>query len=172
MYPPPSASPQQASLFPHDEARHIRPYRVPIYRVTLVRESRLPHPQPQIRSSREAAVLFRQYLGEVDREHFLVAMLDQKHKVIGINTVSMGSLTASVVHPREVMKPAILSNAAALLCCHNHPSGAPQPSQEDRALTKRLADAGQLLGIHVIDHIILGDGNETYYSFADEGLLP
>jgi len=145
---------------------------VPIYRVTLVRESRLPHTQPQLRSSRDAAVLFRQYLGEVDREHFRVAMLDQKHKVIGINTVSMGSLTASVVHPREVMKPAILSNAAALLCCHNHPSGAPQPSQEDRALTKRLVDAGQLLGIHVIDHIILGDGSETYYSFADEGLLP
>ena len=86
----------------------------------------------------EVKGVFRQYLGEVDREYFLVAMLDQKHKVIGINTVSMGSLTASVVHPREVMKPAILSNAAALMCCHNHPSGAPQPSQEDRALTRRL----------------------------------
>jgi hypothetical protein len=90
-------------------------------------------------------------------------MVDQKHKVIGINTVSMGSLTASVVHPREVMKPAILSNAAALLLCHNHPSGAPQPSQEDRALTKRLVDAGKLLGIAVLDHIIVGDGKETYF---------
>jgi DNA repair protein RadC len=76
--------------------------------------------------------------------------------------------TSPVAYPT---KPAILSNAAALLCCHNHPSGAPQPSQEDRALTKRLVDAGQLLGIHVIDHIILGDGSETYYSFADEQLL-
>jgi len=110
---------------------------------------------PQIRSSRDAAILFRQHLGAVDREHFLVAMLDQKNKVIGINTVSIGSLTASVVHPREVMKPAILSNAAALVCCHNHPSGAPQPSQEDRALTRRLVEAGQLLGINVLDHIIL-----------------
>ena len=172
MYPPPSASPQQTSLFPYDEAGHIRPYRVPIYRVTLVRESRLPHTQPQIRSARDAAVLFRQHLGNVDREFFMVAMLDQKNKVIGINTVSMGSLTASVVHPRECFKPAILSNAAALLCCHNHPSGAPQPSQEDRSLTKRLVDAGKLLGINVLDHIILGDGSETYYSFADEGLLP
>jgi DNA repair protein RadC len=140
--------------------------------VTLVRESRLPHTQPQIRSARDAAVLFRQHLGNVDREFFMVAMLDQKNKVIGINTVSMGSLTASVVHPRECFKPAILSNAAALLCCHNHPSGAPQPSQEDRSLTKRLVDAGKLLGINVLDHIILGDGSETYYSFADEGLLP
>ena len=101
----------------------------------------------------------------------MVGILDQKNKMIGINTVSMGSLTASVVHPREVFKPAILSNAAALLCCHNHPSGAPQPSQEDRALTTRLVDVGKLLGINVLDHIILGDGNESYYSFADEQML-
>ena len=80
-------------------------------------------------------------------------------------------LTASVVHPREVMKPAILSNAASLLCCHNHPSGAPQPSPEDRALTRRLVDAGKLLGIAVLDHVIIGDGTESYFSFADEGLL-
>ena len=98
-------------------------------------------------------------------------MVDQKHKVIGINTVSMGSLTASVVHPREVMKPAILSNAVALLLCHNHPSGAPQPSQEDRALTKRLVDAGKLLGIALLDHVILGYGTTSYFSFADEGVL-
>jgi DNA repair protein RadC len=155
MYATPSPAAQQEILFPRPDGRPAKPYRVPVYRVTLVRESRLPHTQPQLRSSRDAAVLFRQYLGEVDREHFLVVMLDQKHKVIGINTVSMGSLTASVVHPREVMKPAILSNAAALLCCHNHPSGTPHPSQEDRALTKRLVDAGRLLGINVLDHIIL-----------------
>ena len=172
MYATPAAAVQQESLFPPVEARPARPYRVPVYRVMLVRESRLPHPQPQIRRSREAAVLFRQHLGNVDREHFMVAMLDQKHTVIGINTVSMGSLTASVVHPREVMKPAILSNAAALLGCHNHPSGAPQPSQEDRALTKRLVEAGQLLGINVLDHLILGDGSEAYFSFVDEGQLP
>jgi DNA repair protein RadC len=76
--------------------------------------------------------------------------------------------TSPAVYPT---KPAILSNAAALVCCHNHPSGAPQPSQEDRALTKRLVDGGKLLGINVLDHIILGDGNETYYSFADEQML-
>jgi DNA repair protein RadC len=171
MYPTPSPAPQQASLFPHDKARPSRPYRVPIYRVTLVREASFTLEQAQIRSSRDAAVVFRAYLGNVDREHFMVGMLDQKNKVIGINTVSMGSLTASVVHPREVMKPAILANAAALLCCHNHPSGAPQPSQEDRALTTRLCEVGKLHGIALLDHIILGDGSETYYSFADEQLL-
>ena len=171
MYTTSSLVPQQERLFPCLDGRPARPYRVPVYRVTLVRESRLPHAQPQLRSSRDAALLSRQYLGEVDREHFMVAMLDQKHKVICINTVSMGSLTASVVHPRKVFKPAILSNAAALLCCHNHPSGAPQPSQEDRALTKRLVDVGKLLGIALLDHIILGDGSEAYYSFADEQML-
>src|SRR5262249_14751482 len=167
----PGPPPAQGTLFPGAVPAVQRLYRVPIYRVMLVRESRLPHAQPQVRSSRDAAVIFRQHLGEVDREHFLVAMLDQKNKIIGINTVSMGSLTASVVHPREAFKPAILSNAAALVCCHNHPSGATQPSQEDRVLTKRLVDAGTLLGINVLDHIILGDGNESYFSFADEGIL-
>ena len=167
----PDPCPEQGTLFPTARPAVHRPYRVPIYRVMLVREANVTLAQPQIRSSRDAAVVFRQHLGDVDREFFMVAMLDQKNKIIGINTVSMGSLTASVVHPREVFKPAILSNAAALLCCHNHPSGAPQPSQEDRALTKRLVDVGKLLGIALLDHIILGDGSEAYYSFADEQML-
>ena len=110
------------------------------------------------------------YLGGVDREHFVVCMLDQKNHVIGIHTVSMGSLTASIVHPREVFKAAILANAATILCGHNHPSGDPQPSQADRAITHRLADAGKLLGVNVVDHIIIG-GAGKYFSFADEGLL-
>jgi DNA repair protein RadC len=79
-------------------------------------------------------------------------------------------LTASIVHPREVYKAAILANAAAILCGHNHPSGDPQPSQEDRAITLRLAEAGKLLGINVVDHIIIGSTGK-YFSFADEGLL-
>src|SRR4029434_9928578 len=105
----------------------------------------------------------------VNREHFVILLLDQKNQVIGLNTVSIGSLTASVVHPREVFKPAILSNASSILLCHNHPSGDPLPSQEDRALTVRLFQAGKLLGIDVLDHIIVGEGK--YFSFADEGLL-
>src|SRR5437899_11123120 len=88
----------------------------------------------------------------------MVAMLDQKNKVIGINTVSMGSLTASVVHPREVFKIAILANCASIILGHNHPSSDPTPSKEDRALTARLVEAGKLLGISVIDHVIIGDG--------------
>jgi DNA repair protein RadC len=158
-------------LFPHDEACHSRPYRIPAYRVQLVRERALPWERAQLRSSQEVATLFRTYLGDTDREHFLVTMLDQKNKVIGINTVSTGSLTASVVHPREVYKPAILSNAAAIICGHNHPSGDSGPSQEDRLLTRKLVLAGEALGIKVLDHVIIGDGTASYFTFADEGLL-
>jgi DNA repair protein RadC len=100
-----------------------------------------------------------------------VALLDRKNRVIGINTVAIGSLTASVVHPREVMKPAILSNAAAIILCHNHPSGDPQPSQEDRVLTQRLVEAGKLLGISVLDHLIIGDGTQAYVSCAEQGII-
>jgi DNA repair protein RadC len=146
-------------------------YRVPIYRVTLVRESSITAPAPRLRGAQQAAALLRQYLGPVDREHFVVILLDRKNAPIGINTVSIGSLTASVVHMRETFKAAILANAAAILCGHNHPSGAPEPSREDRALTQRLVEAGKLLGIDVLDHIVLGDGNTAYFSFADQGLL-
>ena len=107
----------------------------------------------------------------MDREHFVVILLDRKNAPIGINTVSIGSLTASVVHMRETFKAAILANAAAILCGHNHPSGDPEPSREDRALTQRLVDAGKLLGIAVVDHVIVGDGTSAYFSFADQGLL-
>jgi DNA repair protein RadC len=144
---------------------------VQVYRVQLVREGAMSIPREKLRTSQDAAALFRRYLGPVDREHFALAMLDRKNTVIGLHTVSVGSLTASVVHPREVFKPAILANSAAILCCHNHPSGDPQPSQEDRTLTARLVEAGKLLGIQVLDHVVLGDGTLRYFSFADNNLL-
>ena len=147
-------------------------YAIPRYQVSLVRDSSVHSLVAQVRSSRDARDVLAQYLDGVDREHFVVLLLDQKNKIIGIHTVSTGSLTASVVHPREVFKAAILSNAAAIVTGHNHPSGDPQPSREDRGLTDRLAQAGTLLGIALLDHIIIGDGTSTYFSFADEGLLP
>jgi DNA repair protein RadC len=142
---------------------------VPIYRVVLVKEGKLPTYESRIRSSANAYNVLREYLADTDREIFCVLCLDRKNGVIGLNTVSIGSLTTSVVHPREVFKPAILSNSSSVLLSHNHPSGCPLPSQEDRALTTRLVQAGKLLGIEVLDHIIIGDGK--YFSFADEGLL-
>jgi DNA repair protein RadC len=152
-------------------ARQKRPYALPIYRVTLVREGTLATAQPQFRSSRDATAIVRAFLAGVDREHFVVLLLDRKNKLIGIHTVAIGSLTAAVVHPREVMKPAILANAAAILVAHNHPTGDPQPSREDRVLTARLYKAGELLGINVVDHIIVGDGTTASFSFADNNCL-
>jgi len=169
--PPPARSPAVADTQPSGVVRSTPLARLPIYRVQLVHEASLAAPRTQIRSSLDAAALLRQFLGAVDREHFVVIMMDRKNRVIGLNTVSIGSLTASLVHPREVMKPAILSNAAAFICGHNHPSGDPQPSLEDRAITERLVEAGNLLGIELLDHVIVGDGSADYYSFADQGKL-
>ena len=147
------------------------PYDVTIYRVALVRESSIQVPEKRLRNSQDAASLIRKYLQGADREHFVALLLNRKNAMIGLNTVSVGTLTASLAHPREIFKAAILANAAAIVCAHNHPSGDPQPSSEDRVLTKRLVEAGKLLGIEVVDHIIVGDGTEAYFSFADNNLL-
>lgn len=104
-----------------------------------------------------------------DRENFVVLMVNTKYKVIGINTAHVGSLNSSVVHPREVFKPAILSNAAGVFLAHNHPSGDPTPSREDIEVTRRFIDAGSLLGVEVVDHIIVGNMEGfTYYSFKEK----
>lgn len=108
-------------------------------------------------------------LRDLRHEVFKVILLDAKHAVIRDLTVSKGSLTTSLVHPREVYTQAIRESAAAVIFLHNHPSGDPQPSTEDRALTARLQEAGHILGIRVLDHVILGDGR--YVSFADEKWL-
>ena len=108
-------------------------------------------------------------LRDLKREVFKVVLLDAKNRVIKDITVSEGSLTLSIVHPREVFALAIRESAAAVIVLHNHPSGDPTPSQEDRLLTDRLVEAGRLLGIRVLDHVIVGDGR--YISFADEGWL-
>lgn len=152
-------------------SNEVIPYDVAVYRVALVRESSLQVPEGRLHTSHEAASLIRRHLQGADREHFIALMLNRKNAIIGINTVSVGTLTASLCHPREVFKPAILSNAASIICAHNHPSGDVQPSSEDRILTKRLVEAGKLLGINVVDHIIVGDGTTAYFSFADNDLL-
>ena len=143
------------------------PLFIPRYTLQLVPGNVRPDPPVLIRDSTRAATILRPLFHGLDREQFLVACLDAKHAIIGVNVVSIGSLTLSIVHPREVFKPAILLNTSALICAHNHPSGDPEPSSEDRALTTRLRQAGDLLGITVLDHIILGDDHT--YSFADRG---
>ncbi len=144
-----------------------RKYGIPRYRVTLIREGRALPASGTVQTSVGAAALLRPLFDGLDREHFLICGLDAKHAVIGINVVSIGSLSLAIVHPREVFKPMILMNAAACLCAHNHPSGDITPSAEDRVLTKRLREVAELLGIPLLDHLILGD--DRYYSFADQG---
>ena len=165
-----TATNEQTTLFVAEKATKQKPASVPIYKISLVREGRVACYEQQIRSSADASTLLHTYLADVDREHFVVILLNQKNRVIGVNTVSVGSLTASICHPREVFKGAILANAASIICGHNHPSTDCQPSREDRALTTRLVEAGKLLGISILDHVIIG-GEGRYFSFADEGLL-
>src|SRR4051812_24017594 len=119
-----TAANEQTTLFSCAE-QPSKPKRVSvqIYRVVLVKEGKLPTYESRIRSSASAYTVLQEYLDGVDREHFVILMLDQKNQVIGIHTVSVGSLTASVVHPRETFKAAILANAAAIICGHQHLSG-------------------------------------------------
>ncbi len=119
-----------------------------------------------------SADVFRHYhlrLRDLKRERFLALLLDGKHRLAGETLVSEGTLTASLVHPREAFAPAVRESAAALVFVHNHPSGDPAPSREDIDLTRRLVAVGDLLGIRVLDHVIVGDGR--YESFADAGRL-
>ncbi len=119
-----------------------------------------------------SAEVFRYYNGRLaDRrkEVFLALLLDSKNRIIREVQVSEGSLTASIVHPREVFAPVVRDSAAAVLFVHNHPSGDPSPSREDLEITTRLCQAGDLMGVRVLDHIIIGRGE--YVSFADRGLL-
>ena len=103
------------------------------------------------------------------KEQFVVILLNSKNKVIGTEVVSEGSLSSSVVHPREVFAPAMLHHAAAIMVAHNHPSGDPKPSFEDEEVTRMLSRSGKVLGIPMIDHVIIGDGN--YYSFLENEAL-
>lgn len=107
--------------------------------------------------------------GGKEQEEFLVILLNAKNRVIHVETVSRGTLTASLVHPREIFKSAIRRSAHAMILAHNHPSGDPAPSREDREVTQRLIHAGKLLGIEVLDHVVVGRGR--YVSFRERGLV-
>ena len=108
-------------------------------------------------------------LGSLKKEHFVALYLDACHRPLHRETVSVGTLTASLVHPREVFAPALERPAAALIVAHNHPSGDPQPSREDRETTRRLCEAGRILGLPVLDHIIVAA--RGYFSFRERGLM-
>ena len=143
---------------------------ISVFRLSLVKDTSLPYKEVrQILTPADVADLIRMYLKQTDREHFVAVFLDSHSKVIGIHTVSIGTLTESLVHPREVFKGAILANASSIVCAHNHPSGIASASAADISVTSTLVDAGRILGIRVEDHVIIGD--EGFTSFREEGLL-
>lgn len=111
------------------------------------------------------------FIGDKDREYLVVLNLDTKNNITSINTVSVGSLNSSIAHPREIFKTAILSNAASIILGHNHPSGDAKESREDIASTKRVKECGEILGIELLDHIIVGNGNKKYVSLREEGFI-
>ena len=122
----------------------------------------------KITSSKDVYQLFKSLTSET-KEHFLALHLDSKNKIICVDQVSVGSLNASIVHPRDTLKSALLSSVAAIVFVHNHPSQNPDPSREDIDLTTRLKECCDLLGIRCLDHIIVCE--ESYVSFADRGLI-
>jgi len=124
---------------------------------------------PSIKGPQDVYDLLKASYQDLDREHFKVVHLNVKNQVLKVETTAIGILSSSPVHPREVFKEAVKMNSAGLILTHNHPSGDPTPSQDDLRLTKRLQEAGQILGIHVIDHIIFGDNR--FVSLKEYGYL-
>ena len=125
--------------------------------------------QAVIRSPRDVFELMRFEIGMENKEFFYILLLDTKNKVISKELISIGSLNATIVHPREVFNSAIRQSAASILCIHNHPSGDPTPSQEDIQLTKRLAEAGEIVGIELLDHLVISGSD--YVSLKEKGLI-
>jgi len=122
-----------------------------------------------VKTPEDVAGLVRSRLKGKKKEYFLVLLLDTRNQLIRVAEISVGSLDSSVVHPREVFKEAVLASAASVIFVHNHPSGDPEASEDDIKLSKRLAEAGELMGIDVLDHIIIGD--KKYLSLKREGLF-
>ncbi|WP_353706419.1 DNA repair protein RadC [Bacillus cereus group sp. MS39] len=141
--------------------------RVEIVKLKMVKESSLLYKERRVKSPEDASLLFKQFLDGADREYFIVLCLDIKNQPTAINVCHIGSLNSSIVHPREVLKPAIISNAASIIVAHNHPSNDPTPSREDLDVTKRLMEAGKVVGIDVLDHLIVCE--ESFISLKEKG---
>jgi DNA repair protein RadC len=142
----------------------------PIYTTRLVRERMFTYPdRHSVSTPAGVASVLEEYFRDRDREEFLAVLLDTANTIIGLSCLSVGGLAVSIVEPRQVFKVAILSNAAGLILAHCHPSGQPEPSKEDVSITKKLGEAGKLMGIPVLDHLIIHD--HGYTSLAERGLM-
>ena len=143
---------------------------IQIVKINLVRESSINLTYGNsIHSPEDAERILREYVGDSDREVFVAMTVDNRNNVTSLSTVAIGNINSCIIHPREVFKTAILSNSAGIILCHNHPSGECQASSEDIAVTARLTEAGKILGITIMDHIILG--NNRFTSMKKESLM-
>lgn len=122
-----------------------------------------------IRSPKDGADYIMEEMRSLNQEHFVALFLNTKNQIVHRQTIFIGSLNASIVHPREIFREAVKRSAASIICAHNHPSGDPSPSQEDIHITRRLAEAGKMIGIEVLDHLVIGD--RKYVSLKEKGYL-
>lgn len=152
------------------DKKKIPAKRVGIVSLKLIKEDSVLYETRTIRSPYDAYKLIKNFLIDSDREKFVVACLDTKNQPVNISVVSIGSVNSAIVHPREVFKVAMLSNASKIICFHNHPSGNLKCSKEDENITNRLKECGEILGIELVDHIIVGD-NDTYFSFKENCMM-
>ena len=143
--------------------------RVNIVNIQLVKEKSILCERRQIENPTHIYELLKDFLSYSDREKFIVVCLNAKNEPVNIHTVSIGTITASLVNPADIFKTAILSNSHKVVLAHNHPSGHPDPSENDIILTERIKKAGNILGIEVVDHIIIG--GTKYYSFLEQQFL-
>lgn len=150
--------------------KKLQAKRVDIISIQMIKEGSVLYKDRKITCPEDIVQITRSFMENIDREKFIVIYLNTKNEPTAIHTVSVGSLNASIVHPREVMKGAILSNSNAMILVHNHPSGDTTPSSQDISITERLKDAGELLGIKVIDHVIIGDEGD-FYSFKEKRII-
>lgn len=125
--------------------------------------------QEQVSDPDTAGALFCRVLGDADREHALALHLDTKHRPLALRLVSVGSIDHTFLAPREIYRSALLDNAAAVIICHNHPSGDPEPSRDDERVTRRIAEAGRVVGVELLDALVIGGG--SWVSMARRGLL-
>jgi len=129
----------------------------------------MPEDRPTINSPESAAALVMEEMRHLDREHFWALLLNTKNQVLARETISIGTLSSSAIHPRELYKAAVRRSAAGVILVHNHPSGDPTPSQQDIDVTKRLIEAGKIIGINVLDHLVIGDNK--FVSLKERGLI-
>jgi DNA repair protein RadC len=166
--------PIQQNLFTTPAENPYRSMFISTYRVTLIKDRQLPFESCRLNNSAQAQPLIKSLIethGQSDREQFCVLMLNAKNEIIGLNIVSTSDVSSATVTPRELLKPAILSNSSALILAHNHPSGDVSPSQDDIAVTQRIVHASKIMGIVIHEHLIISMFDDRYYSFADNGII-